>query len=136
VQSYRSLNATAKNYTYDDFISGVDLKALSFSSVFGRGLPLTTYLQDASCAKVFQEVIQTGGIVVPEVFDQLGQVSEKTALRNVSNSDGSTMKPSVPQRFYTHLHHRYICGMFSGGYRVVWMGASSPKTTLSTSSSQ
>ncbi|KIM77705.1 hypothetical protein PILCRDRAFT_11794 [Piloderma croceum F 1598] len=114
--SYRSLNATAKNYTYDDFITSVDmidlLMALASSSVFGRGLPSTTYLQDASFAKVFQEVIQTGGIVVPEVFDQLGEVPEKTALRKCfefgwlyNEAIGPT---EVLYTFPSPLHMRYI----------------------------
>jgi len=44
VVSLTECRLTAKNYTYDDFITGVDminlLKALEVSSVFGRGLPL------------------------------------------------------------------------------------------------
>ena len=116
MQSYRSLNATTKNYTYDDFITSVDmidlLKALSSSSVFGRGLPSTTYLQNASFAKVFREVIQTGGVVVPEVLDQLGEVPGKTALRKCfefgwlyNEAIGPT---EVLYTFPSPLHMRYI----------------------------
>ena len=114
--SYRSLNATTKHYTYDDFITGVYmfdlLKTLSTSSVFGKGLPATAHLQNPSFAQVFREVLQTGGIVVPEPFDQLGEVSEKTPLRKCFELGwlhNEVCSPTeVLYKFASPLHMRYV----------------------------
>ena len=116
MQSYRSLNATTKLYTYDDFITGVCmfdlLKTLSTSSVFGRGLPATKDLQNPSYAQVFRNVLQTGGIVVPEALDQLSEVLEKPPLRQCFESGwlhNEVFSPTeILYTFASPLHMRYV----------------------------
>lgn len=122
VQSYRSLNATSKKYTHDDFTTGVCmidlLKALSSTSVFGRGLPPTAYLQDESYAQVFRQVMQKGGVVVPQPFDQLGDVSEKTPLRmcfELGWLHNELISPTeVIYTFSSPLHMRSVQWMLLG----------------------
>src|ERR1700676_787806 len=50
----------------------------------------------------------------PSFLTSSARFWRRTPFEDVSNLDGSTMKLAVPQRFYTYLHHRYMCGMFSG----------------------
>jgi hypothetical protein len=122
VQSYRSLNATSKKYTHDDFTAGVCmidlLKAPSSTSLFGRGLPTTTYLQNESYAQVFRQVIQAGGLVVPQPHDQLGEVLEKTPLRMCFELGwlyNEAISPAeVIYTFSSPLHMRYVQWMLLG----------------------
>lgn len=94
------------------------LKTLSTSSVFGRGLPATTHLQNPSFTQVFWEVLQTGGIVVPEPLDQLGRVSEKTPLRKCFEHGwlhNEVFSPTeVLYTFASPLHMRYVQWMLLG----------------------
>jgi len=122
VQTYRSLNATSKKYTQDDFTTGVYmidlLKALSSTSVFGRGLPTTAYLQNEFYAQVFRQVIQKGGLVVPQPLDQLDEVSEKTPLRmclELGWLHNEAISPTeVIYTFSSPLHMRCVQWMLLG----------------------
>jgi hypothetical protein len=116
VQSYRSLKATSKKYSHNDFTTGVYmvdlLKALLSSSVFGRGLSTMGYLQNESYAQVFRQVIQEGGLVVPQHVDQLGDVSEKNPLQICFERGwlyNEAINPAeVIYTFPSPLHMRYM----------------------------
>jgi hypothetical protein len=122
VQSYHSLKATAKDYTHDDFITGVymiDLPTtLSISSVFRRGLPDTTYLQNPSFAQVLQEVLQAGDIVVPGLHDQPRRGFGEKPLRKYFEHGWLHNEVFSPTEalytFLSPLHMRYVQWMLLG----------------------
>jgi hypothetical protein len=94
------------------------LKALTSSSVFGRGPPARADLRGPSFAQAFPQVVQTGGVVVPEPLEQLSKVSQKTPLQKCFEfgwlHNEAISDTEVLYTFASPLHMRYIQWMLLG----------------------